>query len=158
MRWKLESQSSEFHRFERFAKENDTVRKVIRLRKRELESIEDYMRRAESAVSNAMHRYQILSWDSWARRTIFRWAGWVARLQFFDADRLTLAVLRHKNIKWLRLIQDQNHGSQLHGRCLRVWRWETMLWNFFAENSPGESWEEIALDSERWKSYVDQVV
>ena len=38
------------------------------------------------------------------------------------------------------------------------WGWETLLWKFFAENSPGKSWEEVAIDAEWWELYVEQVM
>ena len=137
--------------------QRNMIRKMIGLKKYETEDLETYMRRAETAVTAAMHRHRILSWDIYARRVIFRWAGWVARLQTFDKHRLTLAVLHHKNLKWLQLIKDNNGGRELHGRYLRVWRWETVVHNFFAENAPGEHWEKIALDDSRWSAFVDMV-
>ena len=134
------------------------IRRMIGLKKIENENVDTYMRRAEHAVSVAMHRHRILSWDSHARRLIFRWAAWVARLQLFDKKRLTLAVLHHKNLRWLRIIKENNGGRELHGRYLRVWRWETIVFSFFAENSPGESWEDIALDEGRWRAVVEEIL
>ncbi len=84
------------------------------------EDLETFMKRTETAITSAMIRHHIVSWDVYARRLVFKWAGWVARLRTFGPRRLTLSVLRHKNYKWLRDIQDSNNGRQLHGRILKV--------------------------------------
>ncbi len=130
------------------------IRKMMCFKKNAEEDLETFMKRTETAITSAMIRHHIVSWDVYARRLVFKWAGWVARLQTFDPRRLTLSVLRHKNYKWLRVIQDSNNGRQLHGRILKVWRWETLLHSFFLENYPLEDWEEVALNKDRWTQVV----
>ena len=133
------------------------IRRMIGFRKREEEGVESYMRRAESVVTAAIEAHRIIPWDVYARRLVFKWSGWVARLQIFDKERLTLAVARHKNLKWLQTIKAANRGRELHGRYLKVWRWESLVFSFFKENFPGEEWEQVAQDAERWRVIVGGV-
>ena len=48
----------------------------------------------------------------------------------FDPERIALKVLQHKDIWWIRGIEQRNAGRQCHGRILKVWRWEAMIDNF----------------------------
>ena len=91
------------------------------------------------------------------RREVFKWAGWVARLNVFDPSRITLHVLLHKNWDWLRVIADQFNGRQLHGRRLKVWRWEALVYKFFDENFPGTSWIQAAQDKSEWEDLVQTI-
>ncbi len=123
-------------------------------RKQDSEHLEDFMKRTEKTISGCMQTHHILTWDVQARRNIFKWGGWRARLQQHDPNRMTLAVLLHKNWEWLRTIAEANGGRQLHGRYLKTWRWESLLYNYAAENMPGCRWFDIVQDPHRWNAIV----
>ena len=63
-------------------------------KKQEDEDLTAFMKRTETAITCAMVRHHVISWDIYARRSVFKWAGWVARLAEFDPRRITLAVLK----------------------------------------------------------------
>jgi hypothetical protein len=134
------------------------VRKMLGFRKRDEEDLDHFMHRTEATISNLLQLHWIVSWDVYARRTVFKWAGWMARLANLDPSRLTLKILQHKNLEWLQKIKDENKGRELHGRYIKVWRWETMLYNFTRENYPGDQWFSLAQDKERWKVIVDNIM
>jgi hypothetical protein len=133
------------------------VRRMIGFKKREGESIDEFMHRTEASITSLLRIHGCVSWDVYARRTVFKWAGWMARLSFFDPARITLKVLQHKDLEWLQAIKYENRGRELHGRYIKVWRWETMLFNFTRENFPGEQWFQIAQDEERWNGIIDNI-
>ena len=115
------------------------------------------MSRTNNFINDIMVREGMQPWDVLVRREIFRWAGWTARLQDFDTSRITLKILKHKNWEWLQTIARNNKGRQLHGRCLRVWRWEALIYNFFRENHQDANWFLAALDQEGWNRIVQSV-
>ncbi len=133
------------------------IRKMMCFKKYDTEDLARFMQRTESMISNIIDRHNVISWDTLARRFIFRWAGWVARLEHHDPQRITLAVLRHKNWDWISLIASQNRGRQLHGRYLHTWRWEKLLYKFAEENFPGQKWSDLALDASSWIAIVNTV-
>ena len=114
---------------------------------RDTEVLETFMSRTNRFVNDLMGREGLLTWDIMVRREVFKWAGWVARLRTFDWSRITLHVLLHKNWEWLQTIAMQNNGRQLHGRRLKIWRWEALIYTFFRENHPSTLWFELAQDS-----------
>ena len=124
---------------------------------RDTEVLETFMSRTNRFVNDLMEREGLLSWDIMIRREVFKWAGWVARLRTFDPSRITLHILLHKNWEWLQTIAMQNGGRQLHGRCLRVWRWEALIYRYFRENHPNISWFELAQDSYEWTQIVQTI-
>ena len=133
------------------------IRRMCRFKKTDSEDMEAFMRRTNKVISEVMDRQGILSWDILVRREVFKWAGWVARLNVFDPSRITLHVLLHKNWDWLRVIADQFNGRQLHGRRLKVWRWEALVYKFFDENFPGTSWIQAAQDKSEWEDLVQTI-
>ena len=108
-------------------------------------------------MNDLMEREGLLGWDIMIRREVFKWAGWVARPGTFDCSRITLHILLHKNWEWLQTIAMQNGGRQLHGRCLKVWRWEALIYRFFRENQANISWFELAQDSYEWTQIVQTI-
>ena len=116
------------------------IRKMSKFFRGEEETIEMFMSRTNEIITSTMISHGMTSWDVIVRRNVFKWAGWVARLAYFDEDRITLKVLRHKNWEWLSVIAAQNKGRQLHGRILKTWRWERLLYSYVNENYPGQSW------------------
>ena len=83
--------------------------------------------------------------------------GWVARLAVFDPSRITLHVLLHKKSDWLRVIADQFNGRQLHGRRLKVWKWEALVYKFFNKTFPGIPWIQAAQDQSGWEILVQTI-
>lgn len=82
----------------------------------------------------------------------------MARLSFFDSGRLTLKILQHKDLEWLQTIKDDNNGRELHCRYIKVWRWETVLFNYMRENHPDDKWLFLAQDKERWREMTEQIM
>ncbi len=72
----------------------------------------------------------------------------------FHPDRFASRILKYKDRDWLSVIEGQNHGRQLHGRSLRIWRWERPLVNL-ARHLKVQSWHELALDRRSWISNLD---
>ena len=133
------------------------LRKMCHFKIRDTENIELFMKRTNQFINDLQDREGLLNWDTMIRREIFKWAGWVARLDSFDQERITLHVLRHKNWEWIQTIANNNNGRQLHGRCLKIWRWESLIYNFFRENRPESRWSELAQDGEEWFRIVQSV-
>ena len=133
------------------------IRRMMKFSKPEEEGIQDFMKRTNTSITNIMQRLHILSWDVYARRSIFKWAGWVARLKHFDPSRVTLKVMLHRNLEWLQGIKEQNSGRELHCRYIKVWRWETLVWNWCRENVGAQSWMQLAEDPETWNAIVDRL-
>ncbi len=133
------------------------IRKMLRFTKPDEEGIQDFMQRTNTTITNIMSIHRVVSWDIYARRTVFKWAGWLARLQFFDPERITLKVLLHRNLDWLQRIKDHNRGRELHCRYIKVWRWETLIWNFCRENFEGSMWQQLAEDPDSWNSIVSRI-
>jgi len=103
----------------------------------ELQGTEDLqMSRTNQFVNDLMQREGILTWDMMTRGEVFKWAGWVARLLTFDSFRITLHVLLHENWEWLQTIAIQNNGRQLHGRCLKIWCWEALIYSLVVREQP----------------------
>ena len=134
------------------------VRKMCRYVKNDGETIDEYMRRTEAAISGLMVRHRVKPWDTVARQAVFKWAGWVARLGQLDNKRLTYAVLQHKNLKWVYQIAAQNAGRQMHGRYIRTWRWESILQRHFDVSQNGTYWQDSARDYEVWQGIVSNIL
>ena len=133
------------------------IRRMCRFKKTDSEDMEMFMRRTNRVINDIMERHNLVAWDVLIRREVFKWAGWVARLSIFDPTRITLHVLLHKNWAWLQVIADQFNGRQLHGRKLKVWRWDALIYRFFDENYPGTSWMQAAQDNTEWNNIVQSL-
>ena len=79
----------------------------------------------------------------------FAWAGYISRLSASDPQRATLKVLKFKDHDWLKRVEDKNAGRQLHGRYLRVWRWEYPM-SQYAESIGVDSWHQMAANRRDW--------
>ena len=115
------------------------------------------MQRTNQFINDLLLRSGQVTWDVLTRREVFKWAGWVARLQVFDPSRVTLHTMLHKNWNWIQLIARQFNGRQLHGRCLKIWPWESLIYKFFRENHPNTTWFELAQDSYEWSQIVQSI-
>jgi hypothetical protein len=133
------------------------LRKMCHFKRREAEVTETFMSRTNRFIKDLLKREDMVFWDVLVRREIFKWAGWTARLNIYDCSRITLHILLHKNLDWIQTIAAQNKGNQLHCRHLRVWRWESLIYNYFKENHPGTTWLELAQDDREWMSIVQKI-
>ena len=75
----------------------------------------------------------------------------MARLIIYDPLRLTYTVLKHTDWEYIRRVALENRGRQLHGRCLRIWRWEKPLYTY------DEDWQITALDKDLWNSALNRM-
>ena len=78
------------------------------------------------------------------RQLVHEWAGHVARLPTWRPGCLTSRILEWRDRNWLDEITIKE-GSQMHGRRLRVWRWEEQVSNKF-----GGDWRKTAKDKDAW--------
>ena len=82
----------------------------------------------------------VITWDLLVGRELFKWAGLAAILH----------SLLHKNWERIQTIASQFNGRQLHGRRLKVWRWEALIYDYFRENHPGITWISVGQDNFEW--------
>ena len=82
--------------------------------------------------------------DLMQRQLVHEWAGHVARLPTWRPGCLTSRILEWRDRNWLDEIAIKE-GSQMHGRRLRVWRWEEQVSNKF-----GGDWRKTAKDKDAW--------
>ena len=109
-------------------------------------------------IKNTKDRHNIESWDSVYDRRMYRWAGHVARLKKTDPKRMTHQVFIYRDWRWLKTIEAKNKGRQLHGRCLKIWRWERPMYKA-AESLGFESdWQTESQDNDRWAELIDELV
>lgn len=113
------------------------------------EAVGEYMQRANRIVRNLKARHSINDWDLEVVKNHFGWAGHVSRFQEYDAERLTLRVLRYRDRAWLNSVEEQNAGRQLHCRILKVWRWEYPLAKY-AKSVDARDWHILARDKRSW--------
>ena len=111
------------------------------------------MRRCESATTHAMAKYDIVSWVRSWRKIQFQWAAKVVQQGIKDPDRLTLKIADWKNIDTIRTFARANRGWQGHPGKLHIWRWESELYNFFAQQ--GLHWRDIAHDTGNYYEHLD---
>ena len=112
------------------------------------------MRRWNSKIKQLKAHHHHRNWDEKYWAIMFKWAGHVARIQTYDKDRITHRVLQHKSWDGITKIQESNSGSQLHGRKLKVWRWEAPLYKLFGR----QSWQELAQDKTAWDSHLEEMI
>ena len=92
-------------------------------------------------------RYDIPGWDVVCLGRSYDWAGHVARFGKSQRHRLAWRLLQWRGRNYLDLIEDLNHGCQLHGRSFKVWRWEAPFYSF----AQGADWQTFAVDDECWR-------
>ena len=132
-------------------------RKMCGFKKQDSEDLPTFMQRTNRSMSALVLRFGVTSWDVIARRLVFTWGGWVARLASFDPNRLTLLVLRHKDLAWIQQVASDNRGRQLHCRILKTWRWEASIFKYFACMFLGQVWLVHAQDPQNLGSVVQSV-
>ena len=128
------------------------VRKMLSLSRETSESLADFMSRSNGIIRNLLNHHKVERWDLSSHRHVFSLAGWIARLRLHDPSRLTLHVLKYKDWSYLCQIAAENHGSQLHGRRLRIWRWERPLYTYDPD------WQALAQDQTRGHAMITDMV
>ena len=123
------------------------IRKMLHFKYRDGETMSDFMHRTESSISANIDRHNVISFDTLSDRAVFRWAGKLVQISLNFPDRLTSLVFGHKDWDWIQGIAQQNKGRQLHGRCLRIWRWERPMYKCL-----GNDWKILAQDESEWLS------
>ena len=98
-------------------------------------------------------QHGFVDFDRYYMKKVFQWGGHLARLAQYDADRLTYRALLHKRWDWIQMIAAEFKGNQLHGRKLKIWRWEQKIYKHFKE-----SWLDVAYDKSVWNEHVDRLV
>ena len=79
-------------------------------------------------------------------RLRLEWAGHIARLHDSRPESLTPLVWRWRCAEHLKIIMLKNNGSQMHGRRVRVWRWEALF-----TSALGDAWYLKARDRAMWQ-------
>ena len=130
--------------------QNRMLRKMIGCRDQMHEgSVEDHLKSANRTIRALKCKHRIVDWDIQCMQNHFGWAGYVSRLSSFDPGRVTLQILRFKDYEWLKLVESNNAGRQLHGRYLRVWRWEYPLAQY-AKYVGVDCWHQLAVNKRSW--------
>ena len=116
-------------------------------------SAAEWVIESNRTIKRLKDKHGFVDWDVCVLRHHFVWAGCVSRMRTTDPTRLTHRILSFKDHEWLRLVEAQNNGRQLHGRYFRDWRWEQPLVRW-AKFKGVASWHTLAEDSRQWKSEV----
>ena len=103
------------------------LRKMIGMRRPAEMTVEEYMIKTNGVINNITSRHDIISLDVVALKNHLGWAGHVSRISTEFPDRLVGKILKWRGSEWLKMVQEQNNGRQLHCRMLRTWRWERPL-------------------------------
>eukprot|EP00959_Pyramimonas_sp_CCMP1952_P417000 8736408-Pyramimonas_sp.AAC.1 len=130
------------------------LRRMMPLRRWPSETLSNFMHRLGLRVQTVKKTNGFQNWDSIYLQRMFSWAGHVARLRDYDPDRITFLVLQYRNFKWIRDRARRNGGNQMHGRKVRVWRWEHSVDSFFK----GSEWQHVALCKSSWYERLDSFV
>ena len=130
------------------------LHKMVALRRRPEEDDETFMIRLNSKIKRLKQSHSFEEWPRTYHRKVFKWAGHVARMASYDPQRTTHRILQHKCWQWIRRVASSNNGNQLHGRRLRVWRWEAPFYRYHKD----ESWQQIAQDRGSWDQHLDDFV
>ena len=74
----------------------------------------------------------------------------------FDPSRVTAHVLRFKDLANLQAYAANDpRGRQGHVGCVRVWRWETTIFDFFKAKKL--LWYNVAKNKSVWATYFDEI-
>ena len=124
------------------------LRKMLRYVPRKEETMEEYMVRTNRRLREIKRQHGFKDWDATYHKSVFTWAGHLARIHQHDPSRLTHKVLRHRCWDEIQMIASRNNGNQMHGKRLRIWRWERALYKYFGDTS----WVGVAQDKLEWHS------
>ena len=129
------------------------LQKMITLQKLPDEEAAVYMARLRRKIKHLKEMHSFRDGDHTAHLIMFKWAGHVARMAQYSCERLTYRVLQHKCWDWICKVAAPNKGSQLHGRRLKVWRWERPVYKFFKQHV----WQEAAQNKESWYEQLENM-
>ena len=118
------------------------------------ETKEEFMIRTNSKLKEIKQRHGVKGWDAVYHGSVFQWAGHVARIPQYDPSRLTHKVLHHRCWDEIQEIANRNGGNQMHGKRVRIWRWERPLYKYFGD----ASWERAAQDKIEWSSKLESMI
>ena len=107
------------------------------------ESLNAYIRRRHRLVNTIRLESNTRTWSALAVEQKFLWAGHLARM---DATRLKARAFERRGNVW-RQEQSISGLGQLHGRRVRIHRWEQQI-----EDSLGVDWIRLTRDREQWKA------
>ena len=128
------------------------IRRMLRLKRRESETMGDFLHRANGILKVKLRHSCIRheTWDLHATQLRFGWGGHVARLKTDDPSGLMSRVFQHWDYGMIaRKIAGQSNGWQCHNKHLHVWRWEYNMYRF-----TGLKWRGLAYDRDAWKEKV----
>ena len=134
--------------------QQDMLQKMITLRRLPDEDSQTFMSRLRHKIKRLKALSGFIDWDRLACRLRLNWAGHLARMGQYDTNRLSYRMLQYRSGDWIRKISSNNAGNQLHGRHLKVWRWEWPLCKFFGKSS----WQTVANDKDSWNQQLDSIV
>jgi hypothetical protein len=118
------------------------------------ETMETFMQRSNRDIRETRQRVGMRNWDEEYYALYYQWAGHVVRFQRYDPGRLTFKVMVYKDYDWIKALESRNGGRQLHGRCLRIWRWEYCLYKYWGKLD----WRIEALDKPGWGRHLEQMI
>eukprot|EP00974_Lingulodinium_polyedra_P036050 3458595-Lingulodinium_polyedra.AAC.1 len=75
---------------------------IVGCRRRDDETMEEFMVRSARTIAEWRERLGIMRWGMHYHTLVRRWAGHVARFEQTDPDRLTLRITAWKDYRWLR--------------------------------------------------------
>jgi hypothetical protein len=128
--------------------------KIIGFKKRDNETMEEFMLRRGTVIKAARERYEVEGWDAHYHRLVFLWGGHVARMGQYEPGRITFQTLIYKDWNWIKRLAARKMGRQCHGRYLRTWRWEKPLYKY----DLASDWQIRALNRRDWNSQLDDMV
>ncbi len=123
------------------------IRKMIGFKINDDEDVASFMQRTNRIIKNLVTLHGVISWDNLYHRYQHRWAGKLVQISQTDPRRLTSAIFAYKDWAWIQTVARENSGRQLHGRCLKIWRWERPLYKAF-----GDDWKSIAREEDHWRT------
>lgn len=134
--------------------QQDMLQKMVTLSRRPHEETADYMYRLRHKIMHLKVRHSFIDWDRRVYSSMFSWTGHVTRTRQYDPCRITYRMLQHKSWEWIQTVARANGGNQLHGRRLKVWRWEAPMCKFFKK----VSWQEVAQSKESWNQQLETMI
>lgn len=108
------------------------VRSMLRIRKHPQDSLRDHCIYIQSRITRAFTEYNIEPWVKLLRRNKFAWAGRMVKQGVEFPNRLTAKFHNYFDLDKTYLFARSNGGWQGHTCRFHAWRWESDLFNYFA--------------------------
>ena len=113
------------------------------------------MKRLNSRATAAITDSGIPTFQKPYWQVYWRWAASLFNILNFDPKRVTAHVLRLRDLASLQAYAANDpRGRQGHVGCVRVWRWETAIFDFF--NAKKLLWYNVVKDKSVWAEYFDK--